>query len=353
MNIWKKSSTLSGKQQGHSMNRKYLPLVSVLLIAAPLFSLICCLGFGRYELSLFETVELLWAQITGGEVDPTAYSVVFKVRLPRLILAFLTGSGLAVAGTSFQSLFGNPMATPDTLGVATGASFGAVLGLLFSDHMVMVQFLAFGFGLVSLFITCLISRMNGKSSMIMVVLSGMVVSSIFQAFVSLAKYVADPEEELPSITYWLMGSMSRATVKALLIGAPFIIIGILILFALRWRLNILSLQEDEAKALGIHVTHLRTLVMVASTMVTASCVSMCGQVGWVGLLVPHMARMIYGSDNRRLIPACISIGATFMIVIDTLARAATASEIPVSILTALIGAPFFVLLLKKTGGTRL
>lgn len=353
MKISKRYSILSAKPQEHNMNKKYLPAVSILLAAAPVIALVFCLGFGRYELSLAETTKLLWTQISGGEVDPTAYSVVFKVRLPRLILAFLTGAGLAVAGTSFQSLFGNPMATPDTLGVATGASFGAVLGLLISDNMVMVQMMAFGFGLLSLVITCLISRMNGKSSIIMVVLSGMVVSSIFQALVSLAKYVADPEEELPAITYWLMGSMSRATAKSLMIGAPFIIIGILLLLALRWRLNILSLPEDEAKALGIPVKKLRALVMVASTMVTASCVSMCGQVGWVGLLVPHMARMIYGSDNRRLVPACIGIGATFMIIIDTVARAATSSEIPVSILTALIGAPFFILLLKKTGGTRL
>lgn len=335
------------------MNKKYLPVISLALAISPAIALVCCLGFGRYELSLAETIQLLFTQLSGGEIDPTAYSVIFKVRLPRLLLALLAGSGLAVAGTSFQSLFGNPLATPDTLGVATGASFGAVLGLLMCDNMIIVQLMALAFGLLSLLITCLISRMNGKSSIIMVVLSGMVVSSIFQALVSLMKYVADPEEDLPAITYWLMGSMSRATAKRLMIGAPFIIIGILILFALRWRLNILSLQEDEAKSLGINVKNLRMMVMVASTMVTASCVSMCGQVGWVGLLVPHMSRMIYGSDNRRLIPSGIAIGATFMIIIDTVARAATAAEIPVSILTALIGAPFFVLLLKKTGGAKL
>jgi len=171
--------------------------------------------------------------------------------------------------------------------------------------------------------------------------------------VSLVKYTADTEEKLPAITYWLMGSMSRATVSGLLIGAPFIVIGIVILFTLRWRLNILSLNEDEAKSLGVDVKKIRVLVMIAATMVTASCVSMCGQVGWVGLLVPHAARMIYGSDNKKLIPAGIGMGATFMIIIDTVARASISAEIPVSILTALIGAPFFVLLLRKTGGARL
>lgn len=335
------------------MKKKYVTAISVFFVVAPILATIICLGIGRYHLSVSETIEAIFNVITGVEVDETVYSVLFKVRLPRIILALFVGAGLAVAGTSFQSLFSNPLATPDTLGVATGASFGAVLALLLSNNSVVVQLSALAFGLLSLLITCMVSKMNGKSSIIMVVLSGMVVSSIFQALVSLVKYTADTEEKLPAITYWLMGSMSRATVSSLLIGVPFILIGILILFILRWRLNILSLNEDEAKSLGINVKQLRLMVMIASTMVTASCVSMCGQVGWVGLLVPHAARMIYGSDNKKLIPAGIGIGATFMIVIDTIARAATAAEIPVSILTALIGAPFFVLLLRKTGGAKL
>lgn len=335
------------------MKKKNLTLISILLGIAPVMITIICLGIGRYYIEPGGIIEILMSPFTGVEVDKAAYAVVFNVRLPRVFLACLVGAGLAVAGTSFQSLFSNPLATPDTLGVATGASFGAVLALLYSENMLVVQLMALVAGLLSLFITCMVSRMNGKSSIIMVVLSGMVVSSIFQALVSLIKYVADAEEQLPAITYWLLGSMSRATSNSLLIGAPFIIIGILLLFLLRWRLNILSLHEDEVKSLGIDIRKMRGLVMVASTMVTASCVSMCGQVGWIGLLIPHVARMIYGSDNRKLIPACIAIGASFMIIIDTIARAATSAEIPVSILTALIGAPFFVLLLRKTGGTRL
>lgn len=335
------------------MEKRNLTLISVLFGVAPIVITVICLGLGRYHLPPGEIVEILLSPFTGNEIDKAAYAVVFNVRLPRAFLALLVGGGLAVSGTSFQSLFSNPLATPDTLGVATGASFGAVLALLFSENMVVVQLMALVFGLLSLLITCMVSRMNGQASIIMVVLSGMVVSSIFQALVSLMKYVADAEDQLPAITYWLMGSMSRATNKSLMIGAPFILGGMLLLFLLRWRLNILSLQEDEARALGINIRQMRGLVMVASTMVTASCVSMCGQVGWVGLLIPHVARMIYGSDNKKLIPACMVIGASFMIIIDTVARAATSAEIPVSILTALIGAPFFVLLLKKTGGTKL
>lgn len=335
------------------MKRKYLTAVSILFAVAPLLAMVLCLGIGRYHISVLDTLKSIGTVLTGGEIDPTVYSVLFKVRLPRIVLALFVGAGLSVAGTSFQSLFSNPLATPDTLGVATGASFGAVLALLLCDNVLVVQVMALIFGLLSLLITCMVSKMNGKSSIIMVVLSGMVVSSIFQALVSLAKYTADTEEKLPAITYWLMGSMSRATVQSLMLGVPFIIVGIGILFALRWRLNILSLQEDEAKSLGINVKRLRLLVMIGATMVTASCVSMCGQVGWVGLLIPHAARMIYGSDNKKIIPAGAVIGATFMIIIDTISRAATAAEIPVSILTALIGAPFFVLLLRKTGGTKL
>ena len=181
----------------------------------------------------------------------------------------------------------------------------------------------------------------------------MVVSAVFEALVSLVKFVADPEEDLPAITYWLMGSMSRATYRGLLLGIPLIGVGAGILFLLRWRLNILSLQEDEARALGLDLKKLRLLIMAAATLVTASCVSLCGKIGWVGLLIPHTARMLYGSDNRRILPAGMALGASFMVFIDTASRAATASEIPASILTALIGAPFFILLLRKTGGARL
>ena len=184
----------------------------------------------------------------------------------------------------------------------------------------------------------------------MIVLSGMVISALFEALVSLLKYVADPEEVLPTITYWLMGSLSSVSYRSLALGMPMIAAGILIIYLLRWRLNILSLNEDEAYSMGVNVKFLRLLLIVAATMVTASCVSMCGKLGWVGLLIPHVARMLRGNNNRYVVPACISLGAVFMLVIDTLARSATEAEIPISILTAIIGAPFFIGLLRKTGG---
>ena len=314
--------------------------MNLLIFLMPFLAVVFCIGIGRYHITPLESLKILISPFTGMEADAQAWSVIFRVRLPRILLALAVGMGLSISGASFQVLFSNPLATPDTLGVATGASFGAVLALLFTSNILIVQVSALLMGLLALAGTCLISRLNGKSSILMVVLGGMVVSSLFQALVSLVKYVADPEEELPAITYWLMGSMSRATYQGLLVGLPFILIGAGILFLLRWRLNILSLQEDETKALGIDVKKLRLLVMTASTLVTAACVSLCGQVGWVGLLIPHAARMLYGSDNRKVIPVSIGLGSAFMVAIDTASRAATAAEIPVSILTAIIGAPF-------------
>ena len=328
-------------------------MMSLLIFLLPFAAAVICIGIGRYNISPAESLGILLSPLTGREVDPQGWSVIYHVRLPRIRLALAVGMGLSVSGASFQSLFSNPLATPDTLGVATGASFGAVLALLFTRNILVVQLAALLMGLAALAGTCLISRLNGKSSILMVVLGGMVVSSLFQALVSLAKYVADPEEDLPAITYWLMGSMSRATYQGLAVGIPLILLGVAVLFLLRWRLNILSLQEDETKALGIDVKKLRLIVMAAATLVTAACVSLCGQVGWVGLLIPHAARMLYGSDNRKIIPVSIGLGSAFMVAIDTASRAATAAEIPVSILTAIIGAPFFIILLRKTGGARL
>ena len=323
----------------------------IILGILPFLAALICLGIGRYSMSVSQTVTTLFSKFTNAKVDNTAYTVIFNVRLPRIILAAVVGAGLSCAGAAFQGLFSNPLATPDTLGVASGASFGAVLAMLIGGNMIGIQGMALIFGLISCLITFLIGRSSRRGSIVMIVLAGLVVSSVFEALVSLMKYVADPQDELPVITYWLMGSMSRANYKNLVMGIPFIVIGIIIIFALRWRLNILSFNEDEARSLGVNVKILRAAFILASSMITASCVSMCGQVGWVGLLVPHISRMMRGNNNCKVIPVSISLGAFFMIVMDTFARSATASEIPISILTAIIGAPVFIVLLKKTGGS--
>lgn len=325
----------------------------LMLVILPLAAALVCIGIGRYYLTAYESLQVLFKGLVLGKdyVTSQSYSVVINMRLPRILLALLCGAGLAVAGSGLQALFSNPLVSPDTLGVASGASFGAALALLFNGDMIMVQISALVFGILAVMLTYNIGKIKGKSSIIMLVLSGMMVSSLFQAFVSLIKYVADTENQLPAITYWLMGSLGSATYQSLAIGAVPILAGCFILYGLRWKMNILSLTEDEAKTLGVNVKKMRMIVILASTMITASCVSMCGQIGWIGLLIPHMCRMLFGSNNKQVIPASISFGAVFMIIIDTIARATATSEIPISILTSIIGAPCFIILLRKTGAS--
>ena len=327
---------------------------SVLAIGIGVMLLICMLvamGVGRYSISIGQIINALLPEgMAMAEVDENVRTVIYSIRLPRVLIAVLAGSGLAVSGAAFQSLFSNPLATPDTLGVATGASFGATLGIMLGCGSLGIQSCAFLSGIACVALVYSISKIKGETSMIMIILSGMVVSSLFEAMVSLIKYTADPQDTLPQITFWLMGSMSGIGFDDLAMGTPFIVIGTLIIFLLRWKMNSLSLHEDEAKSLGVNVKVIRILIIMAATMITASVVSMCGKIGWVGLLIPHIARMVFGNNNKSVIPASIGLGAIFMVVIDTIARSATASEIPISILTAVVGAPFFIILLRKTGG---
>ena len=326
--------------------------ITVALMIAPIVVSILCIGIGRYSMDYGRTLEVLFSPITGAQVTPTEFSVVFNIRVPRLLLALGCGAAMAASGAAFQGLFNNPLATPDTLGVSSGASCGAVIALMLGMNLIGVQLVALVFGFFAVFITWTISKVRGKSSIVMIVLSGMVISALFEAMVSLLKYVADPEETLPTITYWLMGSLSNASYTSLALGMPMILAGVLIVFFLRWRLNILALQEDEARSMGINLKIMRLLVILAATMMTASCISMCGKIGWVGLLIPHISRMIRGGNNKYVVPTCISLGAVFTVLIDTLSRSVTEAEIPVSILTAIIGAPVFVSLLRRTGGVR-
>ena len=314
-----------------------------LLIVFPVITALVCLCIGRNAVSPADVFKAL----TGSDDIPGSIRItVQNIRLPRILLGLLCGAGLSVAGCSFQGFFSNPLATPDTMGVAGGASFGAALGLLFGFNMAGVQILSLimGIGAVAATRIAASGREHGPAVLI---ISGIMVGSLFSALVSLVKFVADAESQLPAITYWLMGSLGSAGYKNLAIGAPIIIISIIIIFLLRWRMNLLSLSEDELIASGTNVKLLRLLVVICATAMTASVISMCGQVGWVGLIVPHICRIIWGQDNRKLIPASICIGAAFMVIVDTVARSVSASEIPVSILTAIIGAPFFIMILTS------
>lgn len=318
------------------------------LMILPLVTALLCVGVGRMILAPDQVLSAL----LGGEVPDLIYKTVWNIRLPRIVLAMLVGGGLATAGCAFQSLFANPLATPDTLGVASGASFGAALAILMGFSMVGIQLTSLIAGGSAVLLTWLGGRKKG-SGLNTIVLSGIMMGSLFNSLVSLIKYIADAEDQLPAITFWLMGGLNSAGWKNIALGAPAILVCVLVLWLLRWRLNLLPLTEDEARASGVNMKVLRAVTILCATLITASCVSMCGQVGWVGLLIPHICRMKFGSNHLSLLPASVSLGATFMILVDTVARSATASEIPISILTAIIGAPFFIVLMRRSGGWRL
>lgn len=309
------------------------------------------LCLGRFEVTPQQVAAVLMPDgLVSADTNRMIDNIVVNVRLPRVFLAMLAGAGLAMSGAAFQALFANPLAAPDTLGVATGASFGAVLGILWGMSGMGVQLMSLASGLLAVALVVIISRIRNTSSILMIILSGMVVGALFSALVSLVKYAADPQDVLPSITFWMMGALTGATRNAVTAGTPMVILGMSILWLLRWRLNVTTLPADEAASLGIPVKRIRAAVILAATMITASVVSMCGLIGWVGLLVPHAARMIFGANNRFVLPASMVMGALFMLVIDTAARTVAQSEIPVSILTAVVGAPFFIYLLRRTGG---
>ena len=325
----------------------------ILLIILPIITAVLALGIGRYLISPSDVVSAIVGRFTGNSgLSDMVVNTVWNLRIPRILLALLVGAGLSAAGCAFQSLFANPLATPDTLGVASGASFGAALGILLGLDLLGMQLTSFFMGALAVALTWLGGSGKGKG-LSSVVLSGIMMGSLFNALVSLVKYVADAETQLPAITYWLMGGLNTAGYQSLKFGAPPIILGITVLYLIRWRMNLLPLSEDEAKSSGINIYVLRAITIVCATMITASCVSMCGQVGWVGLLIPHMCRMKFGSNHLSLIPASISLGAVFMVIVDTVARTMTAAEIPVSILTAIVGAPFFIILMRKSGGWQL
>lgn len=328
------------------MDRKYRVCMITGCIAA-LFLALIALCLGQYTIALQDVIKVLTLQ----EVDlVNAETVIFNIRIPRILVSLIVGSGLATAGASFQALFSNPLATPDTLGCANGASFGAALGILLGLNALGIQISALIFGILAVVLVFVFTRYRHANQIMMIILGGMVVSSLFSALVSLIKYVADPNDVLPVITFWLMGSFSNSTVRSLYTGVPMIILGMMILYLMRYRMNALSLKEEEAASLGINVRKNRMIVIVASSLITASVVSMSGVVGWVGLLIPHISRMLFGNNHTKVIPGCIVFGALFMLVIDTIARCMYQAEIPVSILTAIIGAPVFLLLLRKTGG---
>jgi iron complex transport system permease protein len=329
------------------MSRSFFPGF-VAALAALALGLIVAFTVGRYPVNVAELIDVLAARITGrpASVPPAVENVVLLVRGPRVLAAMLVGAALAVAGTAFQGLFRNPLISPDILGASSGAALGAVLGIYFSLGVVGIETLAFAGGLIAVAAVYAIgSLLQSRDPVLVLVLTGVVVGALLGAGVGLVKYLADPYNQLPAMTFWLLGSLAATTVADLLpLTAP-VVIGSAVLLALRWRLNVMSLPEEEARALGIATGPLRIAIVAAATLITSASVATSGIIGWVGLVVPHLARALVGPDFPRLIPTAALLGGGYLLLIDTLARTAAPVEIPLGILTAIIGTPFFIWLL--------
>ncbi len=322
------------------MKNKYTPIVIligfIVIIASSLF-------IGRYPLSLPKVLGVLFnTKLKVAENDRT---VLLLIRLPRIIAVLLVGGGLAVSGVALQGLFKNPLVSPYVLGVSSGSGFGAALAILLSLSPIMVQTFAFTFGLLAVFLAILIGSRNETSSLSLV-LSGIIVGALFSALISLVKYVADPFDKLPAIVFWLMGSFSSVSYREILISLPFILTGIVTLTLIRWRINILAMGEEESVSLGENPKILKSLIIISTSLITAASVSISGIIGWVGLVIPHIVRILVGPNNRYTIPLSIVVGGGYLLVIDDISRALFPIEIPIGILTAIVGAPVFAYLLK-------
>jgi len=327
--------------------------VSLLLLAA---SVALALVLGRYRIEVGALVDILVTTVSGGDVDPSLSGsslVLWSVRLPRVVAAVMVGAALSVSGAVFQSLFRNPLVSPGILGVTSGASFGATLAFFFAaGSATVVELSAFAWGLIAVTLAYQIGRRSGNT-VTSLVLSGVIVSALFTAGISFLKYKADPYQQLPAMVFWTMGSFNSIVWADSIRALSIIIPGLMVLYLFRWWLNPIALGDEDAMTLGIDVRKARMIYIVVGTLIVAASVSSCGAIGWVGLVVPHMARILVGSDHDALIPFTALLGGTFMLVMDTLARSLPGGEIPVGVLTALLGAPFFAYLLvtnEKRGG---
>ncbi|KAF5078031.1 Vitamin B12 import system permease protein BtuC [anaerobic digester metagenome] len=281
--------------------------------------------------------------------DESMYSVVFNIRLPRILAALLVGAALSTAGAAYQGMFQNPLVSPDILGASAGAGFGAALAIYFYLGTGAITAFAFAGGLVAVGTAYAVSRLTRGNPTLGMVLAGILIASLFSASTSYIKLVADTNDQLPAITYWLMGSLAGATMEDVYFAGVVIIIGLIPLYLLRWRMNVLTLGEDEAKSMGINTHLLRLIVILCATLVTAVAVSISGIIGWVGLVIPHFCRMIFGYDYRRIIPAAVIMGGGFLLLVDNFARTIATTEVPLGILTAFVGAPIFAYLLMMGG----
>lgn len=335
------------ESQGEALRRRYRRLtlcMPLLLLGAVLFSL--CVGY--YPLTPAQVVNAALTPLGyGGEVLPQAVTIFWSIRLPRVLSAVLIGASLSVAGSAYQGMFRNPLVSPDILGVSSGASLGAALAILGGASGWMVQLSAFGGGVAAVAVSYLISRKSAHSHTLSLVLTGSMIMSLCNAGVTMIKYVADPDDVLQQITFWLMGSLTKTDLDALRRSLPPMLMGLTLILLFRWRINLATLDEEEARSLGLNVQPFRLLLIAASTLLSAASVCLGGLIGWVGLMIPHLARALVGADYRRLIPASAMLGGIYLLLMDDLARSILSMELPLGVVTSIMGAPFFVFLILK------
>lgn len=336
-------------QQSETARHADLTILVLAIIAVVIAGV--SLVLGRYPIEPLNAICMLLDKIPFVAIDPTwsnqDETIFFNVRLPRILLALMVGCCLATAGAAFQGTFQNPLVSPDILGASQGAAFGAALAILFGWAGWAISGMAFLLSIVTVLCVLLISGRARGNRILVTVLAGTMVSSLFSACTSFVKLVADPSNQLPAITYWLMGSLNGAKMSEIAIAAIPMTLGVGTLFALRWRINILTMGDDEATTMGVDAKRLRLIIIFAATLATAASVAVSGMIGWVGLVIPHLCRMLVGSDYRKLIPASMFMGAGFLLLVDNFSRLITTSEIPIGILTAFIGAPFFLYLITR------
>ena len=332
------------------MNHK-LPTLTLAALALLIVLAFIAFSVGRFAISPSDLGTVLWAKLSGNTHSlPATYdAVIFQIRGPRVIAAILIGAALAGAGAVYQNMFRNPLVSPDILGVSSGAALGAVLAIFLSLPILAVQGFAFAGGLIAVAMVYFIGNaVRGHDPILALILTGVVVGTLLGSGIAMMKYLADPYNQLPAITFWLLGSLSSITPADLWIAIPLVLVGLTPILLLRWRMNVLSLSDDEARALGVNVARLRLIIVASATLVTAAAVSISGIIGWIGLLIPHAARLLIGPEFARMLPLTLLLGASFLLAVDTLARTMASIEIPPGVLTALIGTPLFLWLLAAT-----
>ena len=318
-------------------------------VVAPISIFLISFMIGKYSIPPSQFIEVMLSKVIDIPVtwEKSVETVLFKVRLPRVLAAMLVGAALSVAGVSYQGMFKNPLVSPDILGASAGAGFGASLAIMLSLGLAQIQMSAFIFSIIAVILVYSISNIMRNNQVLGLVLSGMLIGNLFQAFTSFLKFLADPDDKLPSITFWLMGGLSGIEYKDIISVAIPIALGMIPLFLLRWKINLLTFGDEEARAMGINTRVLRFIVIICATLITAASVSISGMIGWVGLIVPHLCRMLVGPNYKILLPTTIVVGASYLLLVDNLCRMLSTVEIPLGILTSIVGAPFFLFLILR------